>query len=384
MNYNDLSNNVYYDANIINADTTGKKAPPQLVFQDIRSTPILSEPEKYEVSVVRFNLQIANSLPIWIPQIQFDQDNRNVYNPNLTSYSFHLTYNYQGIEYEGGEVNVIYTPCDFSVSPPSKVTTYEDMHVPYYFVKSFTQIVEMFNNALSQAFIRLQDVVSYYGVSLPSENPPFYEWNSDSSKFILNADVNGYDSSELDHISIYCNTPLYTLMSGFQGDYYGIDAKKGKNYKFKIKKELRALNLFTVTDTYSVIQLYQEYSSGSLFTPVSSIVFTTSMPVLPTNSTKPTIFNGTSTLTNSGNNNNIVTMLTDFQSQDNNGYGFCNSLAYIPSAEYRFMSLNQGSSKLTNIDLSVFWLSRYGSMYPIYLMPGCKCDLKLLFRLKNI
>ena len=61
MNYDSLPTNVYYDVNIINNDQTGTKAPPRLVFQDIRTQPIVSYPELYELSVVRFNLATANS-----------------------------------------------------------------------------------------------------------------------------------------------------------------------------------------------------------------------------------------------------------------------------------------------------------------------------------
>ena len=87
MNHDNLPNNVYYDANIINSDTSGTKEAPQLVFSDIRSTSILTSPQNYELSVVRFNLQTANSLPLWIPSIQLNQVN---FDPNLTSYSFNL------------------------------------------------------------------------------------------------------------------------------------------------------------------------------------------------------------------------------------------------------------------------------------------------------
>ena len=81
-----LPTNIYYDCNIINNDQSGAKPPPRLVFQDIRSMPILSSPELYQLSVVRFNLQTANSLPIFIPNIQLGN-----LNPNLTTYSFTLT-----------------------------------------------------------------------------------------------------------------------------------------------------------------------------------------------------------------------------------------------------------------------------------------------------
>ena len=81
MDFHSLPNNVYYDANIINNDQSGNKP-------DIRSTSLLTYPELYELSVVRFNLQSANSLPIWIPNIQLNLD----YDPNMTTYSFTITY----------------------------------------------------------------------------------------------------------------------------------------------------------------------------------------------------------------------------------------------------------------------------------------------------
>ena len=288
MDYDDLPQNVYYDANIINNDQSGMKDPPKLVFQDIRSTPILSFPQLYELSVVRFNIQTANSLPLWIPSIQLDQ---SLYNPDLTTYSFTLDYPFEGEVYSSGQTFIQYITSDYSVDTPSP-TSNEELHIPYYFVKSFNTIVQMFNNALIVAFQRLNNSCGFLGVDLPTQNAPFFEWDSDTSKFILNGDVIGFNNFDATSINIYCNTALYTLISGFHSDYYGTQSNEGKNYKFKISKEPRNLNLFIINDTYSVIQLYQEYSSASLFTPISSIVFTTNMlPVLASNSSKPTIYN---------------------------------------------------------------------------------------------
>ena len=382
MNYDTLPNNVYYDANIVNNDKSGK-SPPALVFSDIRSTAILTNPQLYELSVVRFHLETANSLPLWIPSIQLDQGAN--FDRNLTSYSFTLTYESGGMEYSSGQTYVVYMQSDFSADLPNRIETVEQLHIPYYFIKSFNTVVDMFNNGLSDAFDQLKNHANAFNVVLPTDNSPFFEWNSEASKFILNADVIGYDSREPGCINIFCNSSLYTLMSGFQGDYYGVNAN-GKNYQFKIKKEIRSLNLFTVNDNYSAIQLYQEYSSASLFTPISSIVFTSSMiPVLASNSGKPTIFNGQGNLRNSGENNHITSMITDFQSQDNNGYGFSSSLSYIPSSEYRCISMNNGSEKINNIDLNVYWMDKYSVLHSVYLYPGCSCTIKLLFRkIKNI
>ena len=401
MDYDTLPNNVYYDANIINNDQSGTKDPPMLVFQDIRSTSILTYPHLYELSVVRFNLETANSLPLWIPSIQprpsatltvgvingvpltIPNPAYLFYNINLTTYSFTLEYkDAWGKTHTSGQTFVEYEPSDYSAALP---TVDGDTYIPYYYVKSFNTIVQMFNNALTKAFVKL------YGLTeLLTPFQPFFEWNSDTSKFILNADVMGYNLNDasVDYISIYCNSALYTLISGFESDYYGIKALDGKNYRFKLRVDSRGLNLFQIdySQKYFAIQLYQEYSSGSLFSPVASIVFTTNMlPVIPSNSSQPTIFSGDGKLRNSGNNNNLTTMITDFESQDNNGYGFCGSLTYIPSAEYRFISMNQGNDKINNIDITVYWKDQYSKLHPFYLLPGCKCDIKILFRkIKNI
>ena len=395
MDYDTLPNNVYYDANIINNDQSGTKDPPMLVFQDIRSTSILTYPHLYELSVVRFNLETANSLPLWIPSIQprkppiivriinTDIQIPQPYEPNLTTYSFTLDYNAEGTIYSSSQTFVEYEPSDYSAALP---TGDGDTYIPYYYVKSFNTIVQMFNNALLKAYVKLFPLAD----RMPSQYPPFFEWNSDTSKFILNADVMGYNlNNEIEnYISIYCNSALYTLISGFESEYFGVKALNRKNYRLKLRVDSRGLNLFQIdyTQKYFAIQLYQEYSSGSLFSPVASIVFTTNMlPVIPANSSQPTIFNGSGSLTNSGNNNNLTTMITDFESQDNNGYGFAGSLTYIPSAEYRFISLNNGNDKINNIDITVYWKDQYSKLHPFYLLPGCKCDIKILFRkIKNI
>jgi hypothetical protein len=55
---------IYYDLNIVNNNQDTKNGPPQLVFNDIRNSSILSNPSDYFLSVIRFTLQTANSLPI--------------------------------------------------------------------------------------------------------------------------------------------------------------------------------------------------------------------------------------------------------------------------------------------------------------------------------
>ena len=82
----DLPDMIYYDCNIVDND---QQNPQRLIFNDIRSSPILSNPELYQLSVIRFTMETGNSLPIFIPSIQIGQPNIN-----LTPYSFTLSYSY--------------------------------------------------------------------------------------------------------------------------------------------------------------------------------------------------------------------------------------------------------------------------------------------------
>ena len=175
-NYDSLPHHVYYDASIINNDQSGKKSPPRLNFQDIRSTPVLSSPELYELSVVRFNLQTANSLPIWIPTIQLDN---LLENPNLTTYSFTMTYDIYDETFSSGQAYVEYIPTNRS-EPIPVIGTIRDTNIPYYYVYSFNTIVTMLNNCLSSAFQRLANDTGFSGINLPTQNQPYFEWDNNA------------------------------------------------------------------------------------------------------------------------------------------------------------------------------------------------------------
>ena len=94
-----------------------------------------------------------------------------------------------------------------------------------------------------------------------------------------------------------------------------------RNYTFNISKDPRGLNTYRINDKYTVIQLFQEYSTGALFTPISSIVFSTSLiPVLPSNTAKPSVVDGDGSLISTGNNKNIRSVIKITQDMDSVGY----------------------------------------------------------------
>ena len=372
----DLPDTIYYDCNIVNND---KQNPQRLIFHDIRSSPILSNPELYQLSVIRFTMETGNSLPIFIPSIQIGQPNIN-----LTPYSFTLSYSYNSsMQVDSDQIYLQHIPIDFSIFQPPPPASMQDVYNnPYYYIYSYQIITDMMNNALSQAMQSLVTKAAFYGQALPTNNAPFFEFDMENSKFILSGDVVAFDLGAPNYISIQCNTAMYSLISSFVAFNQGTNIPYGMNYKFRLYKDPRSLNVYKIDNTYSVVQLYQDYDCASLFSPISSISFCTNMiPVLPANVAKPQIIGGNTSLTTSGNNNNISSVITDFQSDGS--YGFSGILSYLPQAEYRMIDLNNSAGQLNNVDITVFWKDNYANLHQMYLMSGCKCDIKILFRKKK-
>ena len=60
---------IYHDLDVMSNDYSGNP-PPHLRFEETRNAPILDgDTPEYFVSIIRFSIQTANSLPVFIPQI---------------------------------------------------------------------------------------------------------------------------------------------------------------------------------------------------------------------------------------------------------------------------------------------------------------------------
>ena len=93
-------------------------------------------------------------------------------------------------EADSDQIYLQYVPVNFSTLPPPPPSSIQDIYNnPYYYVQSYQIIVDMMNNALSQAMQSLIIKAASFGQVLPSTNPPFFEFDPENSKFILSGDV---------------------------------------------------------------------------------------------------------------------------------------------------------------------------------------------------
>lgn len=367
---------VYYTLDIINNDTTGTRPLPELLFNEIRNSPYLSSPENYFMSVVRFSV-MTPTLPIFIPQTQIGQTDINKLN-----YSFTMAYNVGGNLVQA-QTFVNYINYNLDQPLPRPPITFQDITSEYYFVYSYQVWAEMLNAALVQCFNDLNTAVIAAGGTLPTANPPFLEFDPSALTFNLNADVLAFDRSLANPINLFCNAPLYTLLSSFQFIKYGYgpSIQAGKNFQFIIynNNDTNILNL----PTGNFIQMYQEGSTVALMNPISSISFFSSLvPVVQENVSVPRIFGTDTNLLNIGNNSNIASVITDFEVSVSPDNRYQPNISYSPQGEYRLIDL-YGTSPLSSLDLRVSWKDQFGGLHPLYLGAGCSANLKIMFRRKD-
>jgi len=147
-----------------------------------------------------------------------------------------------------------------------------------------------------------------------------------------------------------------------------------------------ATNTYTTerktTTNYTYDNLYirqvQEISTIDTWSPVNSIVFTTStLPIVINQSSAKATLGAEefSQIVSSG----FDLIITDLQT---NQQGSRPNVLYNPSAEYRRIDMT-GNLPIQIIDISVKWRARTGQIMNFYLPRGGSCSIKILFERKD-
>ena len=428
--------NLYYDINVVsdyNPTLVGTTAPP-LTFNEIRQNPIIKYPEDYLLSVVRFSIETP-TLPIFIPQVLLGQAN-----PNKLIYAWGMSVtDYSGVapvtDYLAAQENWIYIPDDLTIPPPQGALAFQDLTTEYYYVNEFSLILQYANNALKSAFDNFNAQLVAAGkdalgtrAATPaniSQNycpQMFYDPNGElfSLSFPLcppalagTAPPYAYDTYDQNLantagftgrvIKLYMNTPLSNLLNSFPTVFQGNEQfnlttgtedmlvvynNQNQNTSGGSRPTYPLTPVASSVSAIPQIILPQEHSTTVLFSPISALVFSTSLlPVQNTLLSKPAIFNfydgvTSSNLRSSGNNNVTAPVLTDFELQGATGTSSQTRIKYTPTAEYRMLDL-RGTTPVNAVEVSVFWKDKYSGLHRFNLAAGCAASIKILFRRKD-
>jgi len=344
------------------------------------------DPESYYLSIIRFTLDTP-TLPVFIPVIQPNQGNRD-----LTIYSVTLSWTNPVAPFQTFNqqtfVNFIPQIQDVVVpAPPSQTTDgLQNNQTGYYEILNYQYWILLINNTFTTCFNDLNTQVVGAGLVLPSTHAPTMSWDTTSNCAVLTAEQIGYDNTIANSIGIYMNPAMYQIFSSFTALILGsVGVTNGKNIQIVMNGFGGAtVVVFPPTapaiSQYDALQIVQEYSTLALWTPITSIVFTSNtLPVVPANISSPLLFINGEVYNNGGNNSNISQVVTDFVSDDGI---YKPNIVYTPSAQYRLINL-VGNTPIYNLDLNVYWKSRTGVLQPFKLSSGSTATIKLLFTRKG-
>ena len=374
------TSHIYYNITLTNNDTSATHFPPPISFTETRNSPFINCPEDYFMSVVRFAVDTP-TLPVLTCQPAITGTAGDY---NTLIYEVFLTYNGQT-----ARSPVYFEPQNiFSAPPTNNPLTPEDVQSEYYNVYNYQWFIDMVNAAFSQCFLYLKQNVP----NLPSTfTVPFLGWDTGSNIAILQTNIlNASYGVNHPGLEIRFNTALYELFNSFvfTSDFVPGITPQVIGHKFLVNTGLNAIVSTLTSNTYppeppvsaSYFNLVQEYSTVGLWSPVDSIVFTSSMlPLTPELQAAPVVFNTNGIFESVGSNANLTNVLTDFIVPGNE---YKPTVNYTPSAEYRMVDLF-GTNACSSIQVNVYYKNKYGTLIPLLLGFGCSASIKILFRRKD-
>jgi len=398
---------VYLNVDVINNRTVdlGLGTDPSIRFSETRDTPIINDASKYYFSIIRFQMNGAGrDLPIFVPQVQIGQTD-----PDLTVYSTTLkaTVAYDiptvGVRTFNSTKRVFinYVPESVSAPTPQPPMTRQDLNSKYYFVYTFQHWVNLVNTALTTAMAQIQtDFQTFWTAeggagTAPTltTKVPYLQYEPSEKLFSFYADSYGFggadrtsasSATDNENFQLFLNSNLFGLVSNFSNVYLGQDQILGQDNEILFQNKL-GKNLYTYdsTDYYICKQDYESISS--LWSPIASIVFTTTLlPILPEQVGTPVKFGEGNIQVPFSSPSAFQPIITDISLPLDSPADYRGLVQYNPSGEYRLTSMTSSRQEVRNIDVQVYWKNRLdGELYPITMFNLSSVSIKMMFRKKS-
>jgi hypothetical protein len=352
--------NVYYNITFVNNNDNGNFLPIPVQFRETRTTTLLpGVTSDYKMSVVRFDM------PTDLIPIQFfpTQD----HSINVSTYSVTLSWN--------GFVHQIFLLWDTEdETAPTPIPPFPIGDKPFYHDYYAMFNIEHFMRLINKALLSAHNLLVANGApGLVLNFPPFLYYNTTTNLISLYAPV-AYNSDNVTPINIYFNA---SLISNFGSSlpsevisHFSID---GRDVQIFVHDDI--INRQSITYPGPVIIDYfvmtQEYNALSLMLDFASIVVTsTSLPMR------------NEWINIQGNNdNNFLSVLSDFLVPPVTGNEIRNRVIYYPTAQFRYSTLIS-ELPINVIDIQFYWKSKQGRLFPIFLSPFREGSIKILFEKK--
>lgn len=370
-----LPDRKYYNVAIANNEAIANTSYTYAQYKDVLNQQIISNPSEYYLSVLRFQIPTAN-IPILIPEIE-SWPNTDV---NKTVYNVALEYTNSGITYTGiGQV--MYKPITTNYVPrPITVANPNPMINPsqYYFVYNYRAFIDMVNTAFETALSNLSaQVVLPPGVTAPyiTYNAGNYLMSLHASPEYLTPAYSTIPPPQLGQINIYMNYKLFTFFDGIEFLDYEYDPLFPTTKTIQIL--IKSYNGTNFDGTHYIMA--QQYPSLSVWNVFKGIQITSFF--LPTESEIVPTPNG-STTSGGSSTYNTSPVVKDFIPFYENGPEFRTFINFRYNGSYELIDLNS-NAPITTIDITVYWIDRYGNKYVVSIPYNQVLTIKFCFIKKS-
>jgi hypothetical protein len=370
----------------------------QFRLQYVRNNnePIIDVPENYVVSITQQKIPV-NSLPIFNSEALFK--NGDIWKSPNEATTLPQTVSIQNNIPEGAnEFDTKYTvTLKYNGTSVTKIVQYktsfnannifnpEYVNPRYNYVYTYTDFLEMINDALLQALNNPIDGLKILEPATSLANPPFFNFNSETQLITLYAESDCYATDEplpFIPIEIYLNDELRRFFQAFTVKFNPnapINLLTILNdTKYADKSETLQMLVFNKNGLNTIelggnpyYIMTQDYNTLVLWNDVETIQFTTNLPI----SSEYIEQKGT-------NSNTTDSILRDFIIFYSNPSSANRTNLNYAVQEYNYTSLF-GTTPIRNIIITGFWVSKRGERFPLFLQEGETALIKLLFRKKS-
>lgn len=398
-NVSSTQDHVYVNISIQNREDDDTGGNPVVQFSENRSTPILTNPRDWDFSIIRFQIDTGNSIPMWIPVIKRGQSDRN-----LTIYHISLYYRMKNgaaaTIYESFQTRQVVFESQYTQESTGSPLLNQDLSTKYYWVNSFQHVCKIFNDnfeVLNQA-VQTDLETQFGGAITGMPVAPHLRYNKNGERFQFYMDKTGFNTTDADFPGsgagnfgyvgqMYFDSNMFGLFPNVHHKNEGTDTKNAKGRDRFTYRIIPIDDLGTNSYTYDSVDyliMEQDFASvSSLWAPIQSIVFTSNLlPVVAENESSPLVFeNGNLVSTSSS--SQYVKALTDFEVPLSSCADWKQQITYSPS-NYRIISLSDTTDPIRVIDIQAFLrLKQNNQLIPLRLYNQATLSMKLMFRHKS-
>lgn len=344
---------------------------------------------------------------------------------------------------------LIYTPETQNpvlAPPPLPPIPNQDISTRYYWGYTYQHFVNLVNagyaQAMLQTWLAFQAAWLAAGLVAPADPFPYptfaaftaaiavpqMVYNPDTKRFTIYADSDAFGDRLLAFVPqpynpgppgivgpqtppqcrMFFNSNMFNLFAGFENDYYNTPAIVGlgpvpagyvneiiftnkfytnvADYRLPPQSGVPPLGYVPLAQQKAYwINTQETQSTDTLWSPISAIVFTSTLiPVRAEQTGVPVVLGenniGTSTATSQSAFQPIITDIS-LPLGGEGAESYRSMIYYVPSAEYRLADLGASKQDVRNIDIQCFWKCRLNNeLYPISIPNGGSASFKIMFK----